>query len=88
MYRRMPASAISVPAGFTRVVYDRTSRGSTEALALNPPVVRKDVSLPFSIVFLGRPWSEPVLLEIASGYEHTRGPRVPPPDFSVEPDSL
>jgi len=80
--------AISVPAGFTRVVYDRTSRGSTEALALNPPVVRKDVSLPFSIVFLGRPWSEPMLLEIASGYEHTRGPRVPPPDFSVEPDSL
>jgi Asp-tRNA(Asn)/Glu-tRNA(Gln) amidotransferase A subunit family amidase len=76
--------AISVPAGFTRYTYDRTTRGSTEALALNPPAVRREVSLPFSIVFLGRPWSEPTLLEIASGFERVRGPRVPPPDFSAE----
>jgi Asp-tRNA(Asn)/Glu-tRNA(Gln) amidotransferase A subunit family amidase len=78
--------AISVPAGYTRVVYDRTTRGSTEDLALNPPAVRRDVTLPFSIVFLGRPWSEPTLLEIASAYERVRGPRVPPPDFGELPE--
>jgi Asp-tRNA(Asn)/Glu-tRNA(Gln) amidotransferase A subunit family amidase len=77
--------AIAVPAGYTKVVYDRTTRGTTEADALNPPAVRRDVFLPFSIVFLSRLWSEPTLLEIASGYEKVRGPRVPPPDFNAEP---
>jgi len=78
--------AIAVQAGFTKVVYDRTTRGSTEALALNPPSVRREVYLPFSIVFLSRPWSEPTLFEIASGYERARGLRTPPPDFSIELD--
>jgi amidase len=72
---------IGVPAGFTRVVYDRTTRGSSEELALDPPAVRREVMLPFSVQFLGRLWSEGVLLEIASAYEYARGPRIPPPDF-------
>jgi Asp-tRNA(Asn)/Glu-tRNA(Gln) amidotransferase A subunit family amidase len=72
---------IGVPAGFTSVVYDRTTRGSSEALALDPPAVKRDVALPFNVQFLGRPWSEPVLLEIAAAYETARGPRIPPPDF-------
>lgn len=72
---------IGVPAGFTSVVYDRTTRGSSEALALDPPSVKREVPLPFNVQFLGRPWSEPQLLEIASAYEAARGPRVPPPDF-------
>ena len=77
---------IGVPAGFTRVVYDRTTRGApSEELALNPPAVRKVIALPFSVQFLGRPWSEPVLFEIASAYEKARGPRVPPPDFGPLP---
>ncbi len=80
--------AIAVQAGFTKVVYDRTTRGTTEADALNPPAVKRDVFLPFSIVFLGRLWSEPTLLSIASGFERARGPRVPPPDFTDEvPDA-
>jgi Asp-tRNA(Asn)/Glu-tRNA(Gln) amidotransferase A subunit family amidase len=76
---------VGVPAGFTRVVYDRTTRGSSEALALDPPAVRREVRLPFSVQFLGRPWSEPVLLEIAAAYEAARGPRVPPPGFGPVP---
>lgn len=77
---------IGVPAGFTRVVYDRTTRGApSEALALNPPAVKRDVALPLSVQFLGRMWSEPVLLEIASAYEYARGPRTPPPDFGPLP---
>lgn len=77
---------IGVPAGFTEVVYDRTTRGEpSEELALNPPAVRREVSLPFGVQFLGRPWSEPVLLEIASAYEKARGVRIPPPDFGPLP---
>jgi amidase len=77
---------IGVPAGFTEVVYDRTTRGEpSEELALNPPAVRREVSLPFGVQFLGRPWSEPVLLEIASAYEKARGARIPPPDFGPLP---
>jgi Asp-tRNA(Asn)/Glu-tRNA(Gln) amidotransferase A subunit family amidase len=77
---------IGVPAGFTHVVYDRTTRGdSTEELALNPPSVRREVDLPFSVHFISRPWSEPLLLEIASAYEAARGPRTPPPGFGPLP---
>jgi amidase len=77
---------IGVPAGFTKVVYDRTTRGEpSEELALNPPAVRREVLLPFSVQFLGRPWSEPVLFEIASAYEYARGPRTPPPGFGPLP---
>jgi Asp-tRNA(Asn)/Glu-tRNA(Gln) amidotransferase A subunit family amidase len=76
---------IGVPAGFTRVVYDRTTRGSTEDLAINPPSVRHEVALPLSVQFLGRPWSEPALLGIAAAYERARGPRVPPPGYGALP---
>lgn len=76
---------IGVPAGFTRVVYDRTTRGSSEALALDPPAVRREVLLPFSVQFIAGPWSEPVLFEIASAYERARGPRTPPPGFGPLP---
>ena len=76
---------IGVPAGFTTVVYDRTTRGSSEALALDPPSIRREVPLPFNVQFLGRPWSEPLLLEIASGYEFARGARIPPADFGALP---
>jgi len=77
---------IGVPAGFTEVVYDRTTRGDpSEELALNPPSVRREVKLPFSVHFLGRMWSEPTLLEIASAYERQRGPRTPPPGYGPLP---
>jgi hypothetical protein len=76
---------IGVPAGFTSVVYDRTTRGSSAALALDPPAIKREVPLPFNVQFLGVPWSEPVLLEIASAYEAARGPRTPPPDFGPLP---
>ena len=71
---------IGVPAGFTQVVYDRTTRGaSSEQLALDPPSVRREVKLPLNIEFLGKPWSEPQLLELASAFEKARGPRTPRP---------
>lgn len=77
---------IGVPAGFTEVVYDRTTREtSTEQLALDPPSVRREVKLPVNLEFLGKPWSEPELLELASAFEKARGPRTPPPGFGPIP---
>jgi Asp-tRNA(Asn)/Glu-tRNA(Gln) amidotransferase A subunit family amidase len=77
---------IGVPAGFTKVVYDRTTRApSSEQLALNPPSIQREVALPFNIEFVGRPWSEPQLLALASAFENARGPRVPPPGFGPIP---
>jgi amidase len=74
--------SIGVQAGLTRVVYDRTTRAApSDAIALAPPSVQRNVSLPFGIVFLGRPWSEPQLIELAAAYERARGPRTPPPGF-------
>ncbi|MGH2567627.1 MAG: hypothetical protein ACRDGA_04760, partial [Bacteroidota bacterium] len=77
---------IGVPAGFTKVVYDRTTRGNTtEDLALDPPSIMREVTLPFGVNFISRMWSDPVLLEIASGYEAARGDRIPPPGFGSLP---
>lgn len=65
---------------------DRTTRGpSSEQLALDPPSVRREVKLPLNIEFLGKPWSEPQLLELASAFEKARGPRTPPPGFGPIP---
>ncbi len=78
--------SIGVQAGLTHVVYDRITRAApSDAIALDPPSVRRDVTLPFGIVFLGRPWSEPQLIELAAAYERARGPRTPPPGFGPIP---
>ena len=73
---------ISVPAGFTREVYDReavkTPDGAKKAGSLVGP---KPVELPVSIDFLGRAFSEPLLIRIAAGYEAATRNRKPPKDF-------
>jgi hypothetical protein len=38
-------------------------------------------ALPVGVDFLGRPFSEPVLLKIAAAYEHATKLRHPPADF-------
>ena len=71
--------AMTVPAGFTTQVYDRvvdaTAAGGTR---LSDPVAAK---LPVGIDFLGRPYSEPTLLKIATSYEAATRHRSPPPGF-------
>jgi len=74
-----------VPGRFTKVVYDRTVRGTTSDFAIDPPAIRKFVDLPFGVQFLGKPWSDHVLLEIGAAYEKARGPRVPPAAFGPIP---
>jgi Asp-tRNA(Asn)/Glu-tRNA(Gln) amidotransferase A subunit family amidase len=71
--------AISVPAGFTTQVYDRVpdaaAPGGTRLAAPVP------AELPVGIDFLGRPFSEPVLLRIAAAYEGATHHRRPPRGF-------
>ena len=52
--------------------------GPGPALLLTGPVPAK---LPVGVDFIGRPFSEPVLLKIAAAYEQTTHHRMPPPDF-------
>jgi Asp-tRNA(Asn)/Glu-tRNA(Gln) amidotransferase A subunit family amidase len=71
--------AITVPAGFTTQVYDRVRDTSMpDGTRLVGPVAAK---LPVGIDFLGPPFSEPVLLRVASAYEAATRHRVPPPAF-------
>jgi Asp-tRNA(Asn)/Glu-tRNA(Gln) amidotransferase A subunit family amidase len=71
--------AIVVPAGFTRVVYDRVPDPS------DPNGSRLDVAkpdqIPVAMEFLGRSFDEALLLEIASAYEAGTKHRRPPKGF-------
>jgi len=77
---------VVVPAGFTREVYDRAvvvgADGSKTAGELLPP---KPIALPISVDFLGRRFSEPVLIRIAAAYEQATRHRKPPPAFPPVP---
>ena len=74
--------AIVVPAGFTQEVFDRVAvvaeNGSEKAGELVGP---KPIALPVSLDFLGRPFSEPVLIRIAAAYEDGTRHRHPPKNF-------
>lgn len=71
--------AITVPAGFTTIVYDRvadpTAPGGTRLTG--PSAAR----LPVGIDFLAMPFNEPVLFRIAAAYEKATHHRTPPPEF-------
>jgi hypothetical protein len=71
--------AIVVPAGFTRVVYDRVPDASDpNGSRLDGP---KPDQLPVAMEFLARPFDEAVLFEIASAYEAGTRNRRPPNGF-------
>ena len=78
--------AIAVPAGFTRVVYDRAPvRGADGGKKAGDLAGPKEAALPVSIDFLGRKFSEPVLIRIAAAYEAATHHRRPPKDFPALP---
>jgi amidase len=73
---------IAVPAGFTKEVYDRAVvRGADSSKSAGELVGPTATELPVSIDFLGRPFSEPLLIRIAAAYERATHHRRPPPDF-------
>jgi Asp-tRNA(Asn)/Glu-tRNA(Gln) amidotransferase A subunit family amidase len=88
---------ISMPAGFTTVVYDRVrdpnapapaaggrrpSGGGIEE-AREPTILSGPIpaKLPVGMDILGRPFAEPVLLKIAGAFEQATHHRKPPPTF-------
>ncbi len=78
--------AIVVPAGFTREVYDREAvRDANGRETPGELVGPKPVRLPVAIEFLGRAYSEPMLIRIAAAYEQATHHRRPPPDFPALP---
>lgn len=76
----LPAAV--VPAGFTKQVYDRApvigKDGSKKAGELEAP---KPVALPVGLEFMGRAFSEPVLIRVAAAYEAGTRHRRPPKSF-------
>jgi amidase len=89
--------AITVPAGFTTVVYDRVrdpgspiradgAPGGDSAPAEGTHVVGPTpAQLPVGIDFVAAPFGEPTLLRIASAYEAATKHRRPPRDFGPLP---
>jgi hypothetical protein len=77
--------SIVVPAGFTRVVYDRvpdaTDPNGSKLVGPTP------AELPVSMEFVGRPFAEGKLFEIASAYERFTRHRRPPKSFGPLPDA-
>ena len=92
--------AITVPAGFTKEVYDRipdpnapapTPRARSadgEGDATGPTILVGPVAtkVPVGIDFMGRPFSEPTLLKIAAAYAAATKHREPPADFGPLPN--
>ena len=74
---------IVVPAGFTKEVYDRAViRGDDGSRRVGDLVGPTAVELPVSVDFLGRAFSEPVLIRIAAAYEQATRHRRPPKAFT------
>ncbi len=65
--------AMTLPVGFTTMVYDRNA--SNQLVGPTPAV------LPVGMDLLGLPFSEPTLFEIAGGFQAATHHRMPPPDF-------
>ena len=75
--------SIVVPAGFTRVVYDRVPDPTDpNGSKLVGPT---SAQLPVSMEFVGRPFAEAKLFEIASAYERFTHHRRPPAGFGPLP---
>lgn len=71
---------ITVPAGFTTLVWERVTDGEGTRLAGPVPA-----ALPVGVDFIARPFGEPLLFRIASAYEAATRHRRPPPDFGSVP---
>ena len=71
--------AIVVPAGFTRLIFDRVpDANDPNGSRLDAP---KSDQMPVAMEFLGRPFDEAPLFEIASAYEAGTKHRRPPKGF-------
>ncbi len=77
--------AITVPAGYTTEVYDRVPDPAKPGAYTKEFTGPVPAMLPIGVDFLGRPFSEPVLLKIAAAYEQATKHRKAPPLFGPVP---
>jgi Asp-tRNA(Asn)/Glu-tRNA(Gln) amidotransferase A subunit family amidase len=80
MFGQQGFPVITVPAGFTTVVWDRERSGNETRLV--GPIAAK---LPVGVDFIARPFAEPTLFRIAAAYEAATKNRRPPEDFGPLP---
>jgi Asp-tRNA(Asn)/Glu-tRNA(Gln) amidotransferase A subunit family amidase len=73
--------AITVPAGFTTMVWDRVAESNGGTRLVGPVAA----ALPVGVDFIARPFDEPLLFRIASAYEAATRHRRPPADFGPLP---
>jgi len=71
---------MTVPAGFTKNVWDRVAEGNGTRFVGPVPA-----ALPVGVDFIARPFDEPLLFRIASAYEAATKHRKPPADFGAVP---
>ena len=74
--------AITVPAGFTKEVWDRVRDGNGGTRLVGPV----GAELPVGVDFIARPFGEAMLFRIASAFEVATRHRRPPPEFGPVPD--
>lgn len=77
--------AITVPAGYTTEVYDRMPDPAKPGKYTKEFTGPVPAMLPIGVDFLGRPFSEPLLLKIAAAYEAATQHRRAPPKFGPVP---
>jgi amidase len=77
--------AISVPAGFTRLVYDRVPDPASPDGTGTRLVGPVPAHLPAGVDFAARPFNEPTLFRIASAFEKITKHREPPTEFTGLP---
>jgi Asp-tRNA(Asn)/Glu-tRNA(Gln) amidotransferase A subunit family amidase len=94
--------AITVPAGFTKMVYNRERDPNAPAASAKtgeessgrgndvPTILVGPVpaKLPVGVDFLARPFGEPLLFKIAAAYEQATHHREPPPEFGPLPATV
>jgi Asp-tRNA(Asn)/Glu-tRNA(Gln) amidotransferase A subunit family amidase len=74
---------ITVPAGFTKNIWDRAPDGDdkrADGTRLVGPVA---AALPVGVDFIARPFDEPLLFRIAAAYEAATKHRKAPPEFGA-----
>jgi Asp-tRNA(Asn)/Glu-tRNA(Gln) amidotransferase A subunit family amidase len=73
--------AVTVPAGFTTVVWDRERDGQNGTQLVGPVAAQ----LPVGVDFIAAPFNEALLIRVAAAFEAATRHRRPPPEFGPVP---